>query len=297
MPVSPGIVYALAAAVGLATQGVFIRLGTRGGRPNDALVVVLLVDLAIFVPYAAIARYPDYGLTLVALVAFAVAGVLAMMFGRALLYAGIDRIGASRAEPLKATQAIPAAAGGILLLGESATPVHLLGIVAIVLGVATISSERTPEGMGGSPEAMRFGLVLVLASALCFGLDGVIAKIGFAEGTPVFVAVAVKMIAGATGFFLYLLWRDDLPQAQDLVTRDAAWFAAAGLSSALFLFAFYAGIEVAPVVVVVPIMQTSPLIVAAISFVFLQRLERVTPRLVAGAVMVVAGTVAVTLAG
>lgn len=297
MTVPVGIGYALAAAVGLATQGIFVRLGTRGGRPNDALVVVLLVDLAIFVPYAAVTRSPDYGLTLTALAAFGVAGVLAMMLGRAFLYAGIDRIGASRAEPLKATQAIPAAAGGILLLGESATPVHLLGIVGIVLGVAMIASERAPDGLTESAEATRVGLGLVLASALCFGLDGVIAKVGFAEGTPVFVAVAVKLLAGAAGFFLYLGWRNDLPAAEDLVSRDAAWFAAAGLASALFLFAFYAGIEVAPVAVVVPVMQTSPLLVAAISYLFLQRLERVTPRLVAGAALVVAGTIAITVSG
>ena len=73
--------------------------------------------------------------------------------------------------------------------------------------VAIISTEGAPEGVAGSPEATRLGIVLVLVSAVCFGVDGVIAKVGFAEGTPVFVAVAVKLLAGGTGFFLYLLWR------------------------------------------------------------------------------------------
>ncbi|MFB6130561.1 MAG: EamA family transporter [Salinigranum sp.] len=293
-----GVVFALSAVVGLATQAIFIRMGTREGRPSDALVVVLLVDLLIFVPYAGVAYYPHYRLSPTALAAFAVAGLLAMMIGRALLYAGIPRVGASRAEPLKATQAVPAAAGGVLLLGERATPGNLLGIVLIVGGVAIISSESADSSLGVSREDTRIGILFVLGSALCFGLDRVLAKVAFSTaGTPVFVAVAVKLLAGAAGFFTYLRWRDDLPALADLRTVEAAWFAAAGVASAVFLFSDYAAISVAPVVVVVPIMQSSPLLVAGLSYLFLQRIERVTWRLVGGASMVVVGTVAVSVLG
>ncbi|MGM0590622.1 MAG: EamA family transporter [Halobacteriota archaeon] len=292
-----GVLFALGAAVGLATQAIFIRVGVQDGRATDALVVVLLVDLVIFVPYAGLSYYPSYGVTTTSLVAFAVAGILAMMLGRAFLYAGIERIGASRAEPLKATQAVPAAILGILLLEEVATVGHLVGIALIVGGVGIISSESRESSVTDTRGDARLGILFVLASALCFGLDGVIAKIGFAEGTPVFVAVALKLLAGATGFFAYLGWRDDFPAVADLATTEAAWFAAAGVSSAVFLFSFYAGLAVAPVVVVVPVMQTSPLLVAAISLLFLQRLEQVTRRLVVGAATVVTGTVAVTIFG
>jgi drug/metabolite transporter (DMT)-like permease len=291
-----GVLFALAAAVGLASQALFIRMGTRGSRPTDALVVVLVVDLLIFVPYAGVVYYPDYGLTVEALAAFAAAGVLAMMLGRAFLYAGIERVGASRAEPLKSSQAIPATVLGILLLGETASPIHLAGIGLIVVGVAVISSESTDTPITDTRDP-RVGVGLVLLSALCFGLDAVLAEIGFTAGTPVFVAVAVKLIAGTLGFFAYLAARRDLPDASVLRGGDARWFAAAGVASAVFLFAFYSGLEVSQVVVVVPVMQASPLLVAVASYVFLQQLERVTLRLASGAVMVVAGTVAITVFG
>ena len=50
-----------------------------------------------------------------------------------------------------------------------------------------------------------------------------------------------------------------------------------------------------PMTIVFPIMQTSPLLVAGISFLFLQRLERVTFRLAMGAFVVVIGAVLLTL--
>jgi uncharacterized membrane protein len=64
-----------------------------------------------------------------------------------------------------------------------------------------------------------------------------------------------------------------------------------------FLFFYYAALELAPVTFVVPIVSTSPIVVVVLSRLFLPRLERVTPRLVAAAGVVVIGVIAVALSG
>ena len=69
----------------------------------------------------------------------------------------------------------------------------------------------------------------------------------------------------------------------------------AGLFNTLFLIFYYTALEMSPVVLVLPLIQIAPLIVIALSFIFLKRLEVVTWRLVSAATTVVIGAIVVTL--
>lgn len=290
-----GVSLAALAALGLAGQALFVRLGTRQGRSADALVVVLLINIAILVPLAAVLSYPDYGLTPVSILAFVAAGVMGTMIGRAFLYAGIKEIGASRAEPIKASMPLHATILAVLVLGESLTAVHLGAVVLIVVGVALVSWESSRSTAAFPKEVTLAGLALPFAAAFFFGLEPIFAKFGFAEGTPYLVGLALKMVAASVGFIAYLRVRNQLPSPRDLRRSNLRWYGAAGVASTAFLLAYYAALSIAPVAIVVPIMQSSPLFVAVLSLLFLQRLERVTWRLVGAASVVVVGAVVVTL--
>ena len=64
----------------------------------------------------------------------------------------------------------------------------------------------------------------------------------------------------------------------------------------MFLLAYFRALEIAPVVLVVPIVQILPLIVIGLSFLFLKRLEVITWKLVLAAMSVVVGAAIVTWA-
>lgn len=296
MAATLGIVLTLCAALATAVQVVCIRLGTTKGRSNDALVVVLVCNIVILVPLAAVFQYPDYELTGRALLAFGAAGLIGTMLGRAFFYAGIKQVGASRAEPIKASMPLYATVVAVLVLGETLTAASVLGIVLIVGGVALISRE-TAQDPSEATEGALAPLALPILGALCYGIEPVFAKIGFATGTPALVGLAVKTLTATAGFVGYLRWRDAFPSRSTLFDRNTRWYVGAGIANTIFLLAYYAALEVAPVVLVVPVMQTSPLLVLALSAAFLGRLERVTWRLAAAAIVVVAGAIVVTLAG
>ena len=291
-----GVFLAFLAAAGIAGQVVFVRIGTEHGTANDALVVVLLTNIFVLVPLALITGYPDFQLTTRAVLAFIGAGVVGTMLGRAFYYTSIKRIGASRTEPIKASVPLYAALIAVLILGETLTPVGLAGIVLIVAGVAVISWESTSNPGASAATARPVDLLFPLIAALFFGIEPVFAKVGFAEGTSVLVGLAIKTVAATIGFAAYLRYRDTLPSPRSLRTGNTRWYLLAGLSNTGFLLAYYSALSIAPVVLVAPIMQLSPLLVVVLSAVFLKRLERVTPRLVAASLIVVAGAVAVTLA-
>lgn len=126
------------------------------------------------------------------------------------------------------------------------------------------------------------------------GLDPAFAVIGFRKDTPVLVGLAIKTVSATVAWAGYVAWRDSVP-LWGLKTGDAWWHPLVSLTSTRFLLAYYAGIVVSRVGLVVPIMQTSPLIVLVISAAFLGDVERVTLRLVLAACVIMAGAVAVTV--
>lgn len=287
-----GVALAAVAAFGVAVQSVSVRVGTDDGRATDALVVVLLTNIATIVPAAALVHYPTYAVTRGSILAFVAAGVVGTLLGRVFYYTSIQRIGASRSEPLKASQPLHATLIAVIVLGERVTPGHVVGILLIVAGIAAISWE-TSRG-DGATDGAGLALLLPLAAAFLFGIEPTLAKVGFAEGTPILVGLAIKTVAATAGFLAYLRLRNDLPTLAVFRTRSVRWYLLAGLANTAFLFLYYASLSIAPVSVVVPIIQTSPLIVMVLSVAFLSRLERVTWKLLTGACVVVGGAVVLT---
>jgi len=71
--------------------------------------------------------------------------------------------------------------------------------------------------------------------------------------------------------------------------------AAAGLTSSIAVTAVAFAVQRADVVVVSPIVSSSPLITLVLSHTFLAKLEQVTPKLVAGTLLAIAGVILVVL--
>lgn len=315
-----GAILALFAATCLAGQALVIRVGTLEGGFVDALAGVLLVNVAVLVPLAFLST-PDpwLGLTRTSLLAFVGAGIAGTLLGRFFLFDAIESIGASRAEPIKASNPFFAVVIAVLVLGERVTPGQLGGIVLVVVGIAYVT--WTTRGDPVAPDASAWDLLKPLAAAFFLGLEPTFAKIGFAEGTPPIAGLAVKSVV-AVGFVgAYLHWETDGGTVERVRGRPAPggardpdrrfggswtravgawlrggnsrWFVVAGIINTAFLLAYYTALEVAPVGVVVPVLQVSPLLVALFSFLLLGTHERVTKGLVLGASVVVLGSVAV----
>jgi drug/metabolite transporter (DMT)-like permease len=289
-----GVGLVLLAALATAIQVVCIRVGTAEGRSSDALVIVLFTNVCIIVPLALFSAYPNYGLTPVALASFGAAGLVGTMLGRAFYYAGIKRVGASRAEPVKGTMPLFATGVAVLVLGEALSAGRLFGIALVVLGVAVLSRELAADT---EVTADPSDLLVPLAGAFFYAVEPTFAKFGLAEGTPVFVGLGIKTLVATGAFLAYLGWRGALPTGGAFGDGRLRWYLAAGVANTGFLLAYYGALAVAPVVLIVPVMQTSPLFVLVLSYLFLSRLERVTPRLVVAATIVVFGAVIVTVAG
>lgn len=290
---------AIGAAISSAASNLSVRKGTDGGKIEDAILVVAVVNVAVLLPVVAVRYYPDYGLTWLSLASFAVAGILGTLIGRALNFISIDKIGASRTAPILASWALISTVLGVLFLDETFSAIHGVGILLVVGGVAVIAwmtSNDNPDDL--PPRELLIGILIPFGAAVAVGWEPIFANVGFDEGTPPMVGLVIKSIAAALGFVLYLWWDDDLPDRSVVRGTSGRWFVFAGLTNTLFLLGYYVALSIAPVNIVSPIIVTNTLFVVVLSaLVMPERLERVTWKLLVAAGVVVSGVLLITAFG
>ena len=288
-----GLVLSLIGTVGLAGMYLLIRLGAEDGKANNAVFIVMGTNLLILTPVALVLYYPTYGLTTGAIFWFVLAGLTGTLIGRTLTYTSVSRIGASRTSPVVSAQILVATVAGVIVLGETVTLVQMVGIILLLLGVVLISLETSrDEIVTVSRRELAIGLFLPIGAATAYGIEPIFANFGFAEGTPALVGLIVRIVAGTVAFSGFLWIRNQFPSRETLKTMSSRWFLLAGVSNTVFVAGFYVALSLAPVHVVVPIIQSYPILVVILSGVVMpDRLETITWKLVASTVIVVVGIV------
>jgi len=134
----------------------------------------------------------------------------------------------------------------------------------------------------------RIGLVSGLVAAASYGLSQMVSRRVVTETAPPLVTTAFALMFGL--IFLSILFHRSLPGDIDRAPKRAWLFMVlAGLASTWgVLFLFFA-LSKSPVVLVSPATSINPLITMTLSHLFLQRLEKVTLRLVIGTLMIIGG--------
>lgn len=300
-PLSPeaiGVILAALSALTWASHFLFVRIGLEGGKVSEVLVIAVVTNLVLVVPASVVYYWPDLGLTPRSVALFALAGISSGLFARVFRYESTRRIGASRTAPITASAGLVSTVLAVLILDELLTPSHLAGIVLIVVGVM-ITSWETASDSGREESLHDLGVTLALPflAALLYGVEPVIVKLALAEGTPFLIGMSIMILAAATSFLGYRRLRGTLEIRAPLLGPYGKWYLAAALAGTATFITYFAALDIAPVVFVIPIYQTVPLLVAGLSLVFLpQHLERVTWRLGVAAALVVAGATLVSLA-
>ncbi|SER69549.1 DMT family transporter [Natrinema salaciae] len=295
-----GVLLASVAAVGFAGQFLCIRLGTDDGDVTDAVLVVLASHVVLLAPAVFALHSRPYAalVTPLSVASFAAAGIVGMFVARLLMFTSIEALGANVTSPVIASNVLFATIFAVVVLGERLTASHFVGIVLIVAGIAVVSWE-TAAAADTDRSIRETGktIVLPLAAAVCIGIEPIFVSIGLAEGTPILPGLVVMASAATAGFVGYLAVTGSLGGVP-LRSPSTAWYVAGGLSTTVGFVAYFAALAVAPVVLVMPLLQLTPLLVVVLSVLFLpRRLERVTWRVTASAVVVVLGATVVSVVG
>ena len=211
---------------------------------------------------------------------FLLAGMLGPGLSQLLFTFAVRDAGPSRTSVVAATSPLFAVVIALVFLGEPLEAGLIAGALLIVGGGVLLVAEP------GRPEHVkRIGLVFALLASVIFAVrDNLVRHISIDTDVEPALAAAATLAAGGLVVAGYLLATRHRPPARALPTfaLSGVFF---GLSYICLFEAYYRG----RVTVVSPLVATEALWGVTLSAVLLRRHELVGPRLLAGAVLVVAG--------
>jgi drug/metabolite transporter (DMT)-like permease len=213
---------------------------------------------------------------------FLLAGIVAPGLSQVLFAYAVRDAGPARASVAVGMAPLVSVAIALTLLGEPAKPLVLLGAVAIVLGGVALALDSSRPA-----HVRRLGLVFAFGTMVLFATrDSLIRRLSIDTDIDAAVAAAATLGSGSVVILLSLLAARRPVSLRPLVAVAPTGLTY-GLSYVLLFEAFYRG----RVSVVSPLVATESLWTVALAFLFLRRHEHVGPRLVGGALLVVAGGV------
>ncbi len=284
----PPQLIALGAALSYATSGIAARRGMRYSTP----ITVTLVSLTIHAVSLWSVVFLTGGIPLVsslALLLFFITGTLQPVI-RWFTYTGIFYMGASRGTTIRGSHPMFSTLIAIMLLGERAEPAVIAGTCLIVGGVALISWRPATAGV----PFKWWHVGIPLGAAVLAGISHPIRRYAMSlANEPLYFAAVVGLVSLCwMAGYLLSPFGTDRPKWHP----QALWpFLIAGSFETLGILLVMLALSVGQVVLVSPIIATSPLWILLGSWLFLRGIEPVTLRTIVGAFCVVSGTIAISM--
>ena len=267
------VVLALVSAALFGAMPVGVRFALAAPRVPAASVGVLYMQAATFAILVAAAAIQG-GVTFHGLLPFVLAGAIV----------GIREAGSSRASVAFGMAPLFAVALALAFFDERPGVGVLAGAFLVVGGGVALTAERDRPG-----HVRTIGIVYALVGGALFALrDNLVRHLSLETDVPSMTGGAVTLAAGlvVTGAFVTAR-RNRIDWPASVIARWLLPGAMVGLSYVALFEAIYRG----TVSVVAPIVGTESLWGVAFSALLLRQTERVSARLVAGALLVVAGGV------
>lgn len=140
---------------------------------------------------------------------------------------------------------------------------------------------------------VTMGMMSSGLAAMCYGSSQFLARKLVTEDAPPFVVATYALMAGMV--ILAVVTHRGIIKDRHAPRRALLMMVLAGLATTAGVTFNLLALSRAPVVIVAPVSSITPLVSLALAHIFLQRLERVTPRMWLGAALVVAGVATIAV--
>jgi drug/metabolite transporter (DMT)-like permease len=275
-------------AVGLALVSAFLfgamSVGLKMGlaRHSDvglATVATVVAALATTIVLTAV-EVPARGVHAGGAWPFVLAGLLQPGIGQIFVTYAVRDAGAARASVVLGSAPLVSVTIALLFLGEPVRVALIAGAVLIVAGSVELARER-----GRPDHVLRIGLVFAFLGTICFSTrDNVLRWLAGDTAVPPGVAATAALLGGAS-----LIVAVFAPRVR-FSLRPALPFLGVGVIFGLSYVSLFEAYYRGRVTVVSPLIATESLWGVLLSLLFIRRTELVGRRVVAGAVLVVAGS-------
>ena len=294
---------ALLAALGYTVYNILMRRGLMEENPGsiwDTRLIVSFATMVIFFIGAFIAELLGYGvlqdfkdLSLMALLFILLSGTFGALIGAFFLTMAVAQIGASQTSVLSGgTNPIFTTLLGIVFLGQVPDLIGIIAVLVIVGGIICVGYHGH-EGTIALLEKTRLaGGVIALLAGLSFALAQVAKGEALNLGaTPNTAFVIGQTIPFVISIIICLKKSGGLAYLKDISRESLYCYLGASIGIVLGVYCLLAAFTFIPVWQAVAILGIQPLIAVFLSWIFLKKADKVSLRLIYGAVLVTFGVV------
>jgi drug/metabolite transporter (DMT)-like permease len=283
-PAAPILVVLLAAGSALffGALAVTIRLALTRGIDAEAAALVTTVIACVICALLSVATGDLTNVVWSDTWPFFVTGLFAPGISQILFTRSVGVIGPSRTAIVVGISPVLSAAIAVSVLGEPLQVALVFGTLLVVAGGTLLVRER------GGPASMRsFGIALSLSAALLFSIrDNLVRWAARGSDVPGFVAATASLASATLVIFIVVASR---PHARERIARAVRPFIPSGLVYGISYACLYTAFDRGRVTVVAPLVATESLFAVLISRLVLPTTERIGPRLLLAAALVVSG--------
>lgn len=314
-----GAILAILSAVTFAFNNAAVRRGVVTGTPGQAMAITVPIGVACFLlvaiatgEIARLAQFPPAAAAWMAGV-----GLLHFLLGRYCNYRANQAAGMNLTAPVIQLQVIVTLVLAVLILHEPCTVLQMIGGL-LILGGSLITQRqpaRSPVAVGASSAGLNgsvpgdsiyapafaprrvAGYLFASLAALAYGTTPIMARSALEHTAPATGILGGLIAYGAATavLALALVWSPVRQNVIALKRENVLWFVNSGVFVAVAQGLFYAAVAVAPIMVVMPLMQLSLVFRLSFSKWVNPKHEVFGPLITAGAAISIVGACLVSV--
>ena len=313
-----GAVYAILAAAAFGFNNASARRGVLTGTAVQGMAISVPLGVPLFLIAAFFAgQLGEFDqLTTKSILLLSGAGFVHFVWARYFNMLSLAAVGSNIAGPVQQFQLLLSLGLAVTWLGESLTPLKVIGILLVISGPSfvihgraatqrrhaqapvTPTSEATVTDATTKPKfkpRLMEGYVFAFLASLGFGLSPILVSAGLKESGLSLLGGLVSYIAATLVVAVCLMIPRNFKQLGDINRTSLPWFTLAAVSVWVSHFFRYLALGIAPVSVVQPIQSTS-LIFRMIFGYFINREHEALDRYVIGGIFLsFAGALALSI--
>jgi len=265
-----GSLFAVLSAASFALNNATVRRGVVSGTPIQAMAVTVPLGIACFLPLTLLTgelfRLPQFPQTAVAWMAGL--GVMHFVFGRYCNFRANAAAGVNLTAPVVQLQIVVTMVLAVIVLHEPCTALQMFGGALILVG--SLITQRAPARTAAATEtkeptlplfAPRYlaGYLFASLAASAYGSTPVMARFALESTGPLtgLLGGLISYVAATAVVSLALLSPQVRQNVFAMARDNARWFAVSGVCVAAAQGFFFAAVSIAPVMLVMPLLQLS----------------------------------------
>ncbi len=295
-----GVILAVFCAIAYSFNYIFIQLGMRKSpQDNGSFLSLFICVLTVTGIYGSMFLFGEKEMAPVSWIGvffYMLAGFCTVFLGRTLLFAGIRKIGSSRAAALKNAAPVFTIIMAVLLLGETISLLAGTGIL-VILTFLFLQARFDFRSAGDHGEREdKSGFMLAIAAAICFGIGQGLRKLGILYDSDAVLGSLIGSVFALLVFILMEIGRKQLKLTLAWNFKNInLYFVAAGIVTGFAQVSFFVSLLYTHVSYVSTIAAIEPIITIFLARMLLASEERFDWRLIVTACAVFLGTVIIII--